>query len=568
LSDACNYEQWVKLHSDFVHDLYNNYGYLNIKNKLRALIGDEKKVETIDLFITSPSTTKKLIGKVKNSHYKMFDGKNPYTKYIFNSKEENKAKDYLDRIDFDTFISEKIFNDYYVSPCSFYVVDLPKESTKTQPYITTVDCSSVTGAEYIGNELSFICFGDKEIQHVYCDEYYRVFEKNALGEFVAISEAYHGLGFCPAYQLSYQVNEKNPFKRWCPLSDYLNDLDYVVMYEGMLKVYEAYGPFPIITKFESDCTYQEYVGTTQEGEDEYTQEVRHYRTCNGGFMDYQGRAVIENGKPLKCPVCTERYYMGPGSLDIVPQPKNDDKGTSMLLDSPKIKNVDVAGLEYTFEKVKLRKNELEEGISGKIDLPDNKSVNESQIQASFERQREVISIVKKPIERVKINLSKAILSLISSQYIKTEHSLGTDWYIMGANDLMGMYNKSKEQKHSESILNFLFEEYLNSKYRNDHSKLVEALTWYQVDPWPHYNMMDILNFPDKMFFAEEDLLLKANLSAAINAFKAENNVVIFGEFLSENQRIEKIKSNLINYVRSKKTGESSIYSEVQAEDSQ
>lgn len=569
LVEACFYEDWVKLHSEFVHDLSTNYGYINIKAKLNALIGDKKKVDTLDIYITSPSTTKKLIGKVKTGHAKMFDGKNPYTKYLFEGREEQRAKLYLDEIGFDNYIREKIFNDYYNAPCSFYVIDMPIESVKTTPYVTDVACRNVYSAEYNDKgKLTYVSFGSDVVRRVYCDEYYRVFDKMADGEFHLTHESTHILGFCPAFQMSEPLNKENPFKRWSPLTDYLNDLDYVIIYEAMLKVFEAYGPFPIITKFAADCSYDEFVGVYQDDINHGSGQER-FNKCNGGFMhDYLGHTVTQNGKPKKCPVCVERYYMAPGSLDIVPQPR-DDKGASALLDSPRIKNVDIDGLNYTFDKVKERKQELEEGLIGKIDLPDNKSVNESQVLASFERKREILSVVKKPIEKAKIDLGGAILTLLMPTFKKVEHSLGTDFHIMAASDLMSVYNISKEQGHSESILNFLFEEYLYGKYRNDHAKLVEAVTWFHVDPWPHSSMMEIMTLNAREYLDGDSLLLKANLSHAINSFNDENNVVIFGEFLSPRERINKIKTKLINYVRIKKKADGlALHSTVQTQNSQ
>lgn len=548
ISNACDYEQWVRLHSGYNDDLSRNFGYKNLANKISSLIGDPKKVDTVMSFITTPLTTKKLVGKIKRSHRKIFDGKNPIYDIVFTNDKKQEAFEYLENLGFDEFI-DSIFQDFYEYPCSFYAVDMPVISEETEPYPVKIPCNSVWGAEYKGDNLLYVIFESGEFVMVYCDEYYRVFVKNDAGEYVlAFDEAPHDLGFCPVFQLSIPVNNTNAFKRWCPLSDYLNDMDYIVSYEAMLKVYEAYGPFPILSVYESDCDYRQFNGKVQEGEDLIPNAI----VCDGGFLKDEHTGHYnrnQNNELEKCPACKERYFMGPASVIRVPQPSADAVGKDTRLDSPQIKTIDVAGLEYAYDKVKERKSILIEDVVGKVDLPDNKSINETQIEAAFQNQIDTLLGIKTPIERMKIKLGSTILTLrYDDSFEKMEFSLGTDFYIIGADGLIGIYDNLRINKSSESVLNFVYEEYLMSKYRNNPAKLHEAYTWFKIDPWPHYDFASLKELIPLGIYSEKDLKLKANLASSINRFKSENNVLIFGEFLPEEERIERIKYKLISYV--------------------
>lgn len=507
--------------------------------KVSSLICDPKKVALVDTFINSPTVTKNIVTKIKDAHSKIFEGKNPITKYVYTNNEETKAIEYLSSLGMDKYI-KSIFEDQYENPCAFYIIDLPRESNETEPYPIKVNCDKMLSAQYKGDELEYVMFGTKDIIHLYCDEYYRVINVDG-NKIISIDvEVAHGLGFCPAFQLSKPLNEYNKFRRHCALSDHINELDYIVFYDSTGRVFEAYGAFPIITKYEGTCDYKELLGVFDDNE--------RYSECQRGYMldsiTYQG--VYDNGKPKKCPVCAERNYLGVGSLDTVPIP--DGTEGKSLLDSPSIKTIDVSGLENHQQGVIRRKKQLEEDITGKIDLPDNKSVNKTQIEASFEKNKSVLLNVKKPIEKIAIDLSSTILKLQSASFVEMEYNLGTDFYIISASNLIESYKELKKENMSESLLNFVYEEYLQAKYRNNRSKLIEAMTMFKLDPWPHLNMLDISKLVETGLLNQTDLKLKANLSNALNRFKTENDIVIFGEFLPEEKRIERIKSKLISYV--------------------
>lgn len=119
-------------------------------------------------------------------------------------------------------------------------------------------------------------------------------------------------------------------------------------------------------------------------------------------------------------------------------------------------------------------------------------------------------------------------------------SYGRNYSILPAASILDVYQKAKKEGDNATILDRLFNEYLQSKHKSDPLSLSESLVKAEVEPYLHYNLKDIGEI-----FGNEEAQKKMlfedwwrGLDLTDKAHSADELKVTFDEWFIEETKIE------------------------------
>jgi hypothetical protein len=522
-----------------IKDSFNPEGYVNFEN-----------------YVNYPLNTVGLLDKIYVTLFRMWEGKNPIYKAKFGNENERDDWDVYrkevlnDPVVWKTMGWEKMKNNIN----SIVVVDLPdKEDEKklegisgvnAEPYFYFIGLDSVVDFKSIdGNELEWVIFkrereGEKEVV-VIDDESYQVFKEKIGGDIEENPEVMeeHGLGCCPTrFFWTTPINYSFPEMKKSPISKELGSLDNIFKYEVGNEHLNDYARWPVYSVLSVDCDF----------EDERTGMY-----CDGGNLRASDDSYLMDGvNPKKCPVCGDKKLRGAGTVLVYDSP-NEENGNSDLSNPIKIHGIDVPSLEYNNMDVERRKNKVFENVTGYQGMPvNNQAVNEKQVVAIFESMETALRELQMNFEEIMMWVSKMVCRLRYNTFEGIYLSLGTEHYIMSANDVLSLYKLAKEANFSPTTLDMLEDRYYEAEYRNNPDKLARQRIINHLDPLRHLDK-DVVNEmygEGKIGFI--DFIIKINLSSFVMRFERENvKLVEFGEKLNFKDKINRIRKVFEEYGR-------------------
>jgi hypothetical protein len=323
------------------------------------------------------------------------------------------------------------FKAYKKQPACIFVVDLPsvQTSTRPEPYFYKVPISAVVDVNLVktpeGSErIDLVIFKSGTKRMVQIDDvYYRTFIKNEdADEWMLLGESIHNLEYTPATFLPqnplYDEEDNSPVARKTQVSDAIGDLDWLLFYKVAERMYETYGPFPILTVPETSCDYTDTLGSR----------------CNGGFVP----SIDRNNQPSSypCPVCTKNNMVGPGTVFSKSVPKSKDQPQPPDIDS----------LDYITKKIDFLEWEIYANCVGSNDQQVQKeAVNEKQVQSNVEGKRNVLASIRKDFESCEKFIVDTMGRLMYGDYYLTATvNYGDQVLLYTASDITTQYVDSKK----------------------------------------------------------------------------------------------------------------------------
>jgi hypothetical protein len=238
-----------------------------------------------------------------------------------------------------------------------------------------------------GERIGSVIFKTGKYKYVQVDDqFYRLLVKYEDGrdEYLVTVETPHPLGYAPATFLPqnplYDEEDNSPAARKTQISDVVGDLDWLLFFKIAERMYETYGPFPIMTVPKTSCEYVDKSTGVH---------------CNGGFISYTNRRGEPSAFP--CPVCAKNNYAGPGTIieRSVPRSKEDPQ----LSKAVEITPPDIDSLDYITKKIDFLEWEIYANCVGSNDQQVQKeAVNEKQVQSNVEGKRNVLASIRKDFE--------------------------------------------------------------------------------------------------------------------------------------------------------------------------
>lgn len=479
---------------------------------------------------------------------RIFDGRNPAYNYQFvNSEQREDWENYRQNVLHEPEIWQTKGWEFFKSEInSVLIVDLPREQKgqRPEPYfywlpiydIITYKADPTTG------QMDFIVFRRKGEIVVLDDERYRVWEdkkKTGMIQGEPILDAPHDLGYCPArFFWNVPLSLEDPDVKESPLSKVLESLDWFEFFHISKRQLDLMGAYPILSGYEQSCDFS----NAENGD-----------YCDGGFLrDVQGHYKFDPaGLLMRCPKCGNKRIVGAGSFIEIPVP-NEDEHQPDLRNPVQLLSVDRNSLDYNVDEQKRLREEIITAVVGQDEIVTNRDAfNEQQVRANFESVTTVLNLVKKGFEAAQQWVDTTCCLLMYGKYfISAKINYGTEFYLYSPDELRNRYKDAKEAGASESELDMMQNQILETEYRNNQTQLRRMLTLAELEPYRHLTRAEVVDLFKADLIGEEEMRIKLNFSDYVRRFERENvNILEFGSAIPFAKKIEIIKAEFGRYAR-------------------
>ena len=535
---------------------------------VKSVLPNDKYVLFCKLF-RAPIVTTGFIKKVFEAHEKVFEGKDTIETVEFSSKTASADYDeFAKELNVKDFFRTKGFGAMKTGINSILVVDLPEAQTteRPEPYFYLLPVTKVLDFEMADETLfDWLAFELEEDRlAVFDQEYFRVFQKDkkqGLSSVTLISEVAHNIGITPARTLwTKPVNQESNFVKCSPLTDQLEKLDWLAFFSISKKVLDMYAAYPVQWGFETDCEYTNGNMRCESGFLKYTHDEYSYNNSEyghghehhigEGFNRHRPETfLLNNDGTLKtCPVCSESRLMGAGSFVEVPYPDEGEKAAIPPVGSVP---VDRNSLDYNVEEIVRLESELYTNITGFTGDPLQKeAVNEIQVAAAFESRTNVLINLKQDFEAVHSWLIDVLCKLrYADVYEGNEVNYGTKFYLFSPEVLLSFYEDARKNELNDTILDTLYTEYLQAKYRTDAMMFQRMKILADLEPFRHSKKSEVFAMYEAGKIMFEVCMLKTQFSDLIARFERENGSIIeFGSNINYADKIKKIVEVMNTYI--------------------
>ena len=439
---------------------------------------------------------------------RIFDGRNPAFNYQFaNTAQRDDWEQYRQtKLNEPDVWATKGWEFFKSEINSVLVVDVAREQTTELPepyfYWLPIDDVITYKADPTTGQMDFIVFRRRDEIVVLDDETYRVWDDGKhTGQLVGMPkvEATHDLGYCPArFFWNEPISLDEPDVKASPLSAELESLDWFEFFHISKRQLDLMGAYPILSGYEQSCDF-----TNAENGD----------YCDGGFLrDKQGRYRLDMaGLLLRCPKCGNKRIIGAGSFVEIPVPNPDEN-------QPDLRN----------------------------------PILISDVTEIF--RGSVLNRVKKGFEAAQQWVDETVCRLRYGRYfISAKINYGTEFYLYSPDELRKRYKAAKDAGASESELDMMQNQILETEYRNDPTQLRRMLILAELEPFRHLSRVEVSELFDKRLVSETDLRIKLNFPNFVRRFERENtNILDFGSEIPYQRKIEKITAELRRYADEQK----------------
>ena len=534
------------------YDLGTFMGREGVTQALGDFLGMVEKLIPHDKFVIFqtlfrfPVKTNEVMSEVFDKLSRIFEGRNPAFSYQFATTEQRDDWEWYrqERLGEPAIWSTKGWEFFQTEINSVMIVDLPVEQEAgdryPQPYFYWLPLRDVVEykADKTTGQMSYIIFRQKDNKlAVIDDESYRIFEsKDDMPTGEPLIENRHDLGYCPAkFFWSEPMSLEFPDIKRSPVTKALDNLDWFLFFSISKRHLDLYGSYPIYSGYEQDCNF-------------HNDNTGDY--CDGGFLkNRKGEWLWDANGLVPCPKCHDHRITGAGSFVEVPVPI---EGQPDLRHPVDMLTVDRASLDYNVEEEKRLRSTIITSIVGQNEeVTQREAVNEQQIKANFESQATVLNRVKKGFEEAQKWVDDTCCRLrYGTLFLSSSVSYGTEFYLFSTDELRERYKTAKETGMSESELDALHQQIIETEYRNNPQMLQRMLILAELEPYRHLTRNEVANLYQTGIVSVEDYLVKLNFADFIRRFERENmNIIEFGSATAYDTKISTIKEQLRAYAQ-------------------
>lgn len=449
-------------------------------NYIKKILPENKHATFFDS-IRLPLYTTGIIAKVISRNKKIFNGKNPSLEITGFKQFGEKLKDKI--LAEVKEISNIFYHALYHNSQDILIINI----RDGKPEMQIIPAESIIEITEENGKIQYLKFKirvqDKQGIAEIDKEFYRSEIDNEK------NKTKHNLGYCPA---KYIEEETAGDVRNGLLLGSLSNLDWLLFFSISKRLNDLSGAFPIISVYEEECNYRH--------EDIECKKGVLVSNINGALYDNER-------KPIKCPVCTNRKFMGSGTVLKIKMPQDDEK--SNLMPPINVTPGDIPSLEYCTKEQERLENNLFKSLTGyEIEIP--QAINEKQVQAMFENSKTIINDIARKTERL-INFyyqTIADLTYKTRQIQTVRYSLGTEFYLFTESELLTMYLDLRDKQSDISILDSIYYEYLKTKYRNDPEEYEKQKTLFEIDTFRHLTIDQVRLLISEQIATKEELIYK------------------------------------------------------------
>lgn len=515
IANGLRYESRLRVITEpqFYEEIQSETAYSEMKAVVAKTLGD--KADRAFEFATYPLPVTAITKDITHDINRVFDGRDTNFDIFYNSTQDQKRGEKMFAELGESaprhFITDKGKIVLKNAPNSFIVVD---KDEKGNPYPVFLYNRDVEGIEFDRvdkNKLEFIIFLHSTVSAnvknyaFYDAESYRIIQNNN-GVYSVILNNAHDFGYCPARPfLGTCLNRKNEFNRWNPFAESLSFLIKWQLFDMYLDWSELGVVFPMTEIPKVGCKVE---GCT----DGYIEDVKE-----GGITDYKA-----------CPSCSSKTknLLGPGTVIEVPTARFDgelDDFGKVRFISPPTENLKVG---KDLQERRLAMARLL--ITGFTKVMEKEAVNIEQVQAVMESARKPLLFTSSMLNDSYKWLAKTLLKGI--QITAGVHAnFGTQWFLLGQAEIQKLFNDAKIMGMPESELDELFSLLVETKYKGNPELIAKIKVENELNPAPYKTIEECYKMNEKFVMSQDDLAIKANITAFIQRFERENgSIVSFG----------------------------------------
>lgn len=552
INEALKQQERIKFHADTNLSAVVGRPYNDFKLYLQSMLLKDKYLNCLNN-LKFPIPTNAITDGIFTKLSKVFEGRNPAIDYLFKSADAR-----ADWERYRTLVlgepdvwSSKMWDYFKTEINCILVVDMPQEPQegRTAPYFYPVPIANVVSYSVnpMNGAMEWLIFRSTKDTIVAIDELaYRTYEVRDTDVIKLLSSSAHGLGFCPTrFFWNEPLSITNPDIKKSPLSKELANLDYYLFRVLSKKHLDLYGSFPIYSGYEEECDY-----TDAEGNICY----------HGHLQKPDGTMKLDvAGNPIPCPLCkSKKPLAGAGTYIEVPVPKD---GLPDMRNPIQMLSIDKQSLDYNVEDLERLKNSIIASCVG-VDstIINEASINDKQVDASYESKDNVLNRIKKGFEEAQKWVDTTICILrYGDNFISANINYGTEFYTLTPEVLQDRYNKAKEGGASDTELDALRTQLIETEYRHNPMQLQRMKILSELEPYRHLKKNEVLNLYLNHLISAEEVILKNDFSGFIRRFERENtNILDFGADVSYESKIETIYNTILEYARERKVNESDI----------
>jgi hypothetical protein len=556
INRAIQHQERIRFHAQVNVATFHSQPLTDFIQWVGTLIPKDKLKIFKSLF-RFPVKTNQITGICFDKLSRVFDGRNPAFNYQFlNSEQRDDWEYYRQNVLKEPTVWQTKGWEYFKTEInSVLVIDMPTDPDPLdkypQPYFywLTIDNVISYKADATSGVMDFIIFkqGKNKIA-VFDKEDFQVFAyddaKKEIGELLIDNP--HDLGYCPArFFWDEPLKLSDPDVKSSPITKELESLDWFLFFHISKRHLDLYAPYPIYSGYEQDCGY-----TSDKGE-----------TCDGGYV-VSSTGVFNvglDGALQGCPKCGDKRIAGVGSFVEVPIPSPDGNGdySPDLRNPVQILTIDAKSLQYNVDEVARLKNEIITSTVGvDNDNMSSEAMNEKQVSGNFESQSTILNRVKKGFESAQQFVDETICKLrYGKSFVSAKINLGTEFYIEDPMALRDRYSLAKESGASESELDSMQRQIMDTEYRHNPTELQRMLILSELEPYRHLTRQEIIDLNTKGIITNDELYIKLNFVNLVRRFERENtNILEFGTQINYDKKINIINQKLKDYASENKGG--------------
>ena len=537
LENAERHQNRLKLHGETeIENIRSNPAFIDLLAWVESYLTRDKFNRFCQL-LRLPVVSLEITKDIYQEYQRVFDGQNPFFNYEFSNPDNaTDFKSYLNKELKDREFFKTIgFDQLRYSINSILVVDMPTDGIG-KPYYYFIDVSNIIDVKSDKNgAIKYVVFQvNKNTVAVYDSTSYRVYNVDGnkiIGE--PIVDNPHNLGYCPAsYFWNQNLKGSNTVEKKSPITEVLGRLDKYLVEDTFKEYADLYGTFPIITTFEELCNFE---------------------GCDNGFIstDY---TIYENGqeqiktKQTKCPACSDREEIGPGTIFEIPAPQTSDD--PVLSNPVSIITPDTKSLEYIKQKLIEYADGIREvtiGTRGRV--LDNNQVNETQVFGSFESRQNILLQIASSFEAVHKFANDTVARLMfGDSFISSVVFYGDQFFLKSTSHLMEEYKMAKESGEPDEEIDQIYRQILVTKYKGNDDRIERAWILYNLNPEPHKTVDQSRTLVNDGAMSQTDFVIKSRFNNFVARFeREETNVLDFGRELQFDDKINRINEILTSY---------------------
>ncbi len=539
LSEAVRHERRVKLHTKAVDDKSKAKGFSDfIRWVKEGILLPEDKLKAFEGMCRFPLPTNALCSSIFDNYQKIFETRDAF--FDVSMSQDTMKAEFMQYVK-DTGIFEWFktdgFEAYKKQFNCVFVVDMPalQLTPRPEPYFYKVPICEVIDMDVEDDgTIEYVIFKGENDQVIAIDELrYSVWQKDAGGEYMLFLEAPHILEYCPATFFAqgalYDDEDDNHIARKIPASESLGDLDWLLFYNIAQRMYETYGPFPILTIPEQRCDFTD----------------AYQNVCQNGMIT----GTMPDGKPYErhCPACAKSSIVGPGS--IFSRPIRTSKDQPELGNAVDITPAEVDSLDYITKKVDYLEWEIYSNCTGSREEQIIKqAINQDQVVSSHEGERAMLLRVKRDFEAAVSFIINTMGKLMYGDYYEgCTYTMGDQFMLESRQEILDTFIGWKKAGLPIFLVSGKKEALIQSEYKNNSNEINRAELLNQLEPWPDMSLGECLTYQLNLQYPEK-FLLKLDFAKFVRKFERANGDILFwGSALSQDEKVNRITQILQDY---------------------